>query len=96
MDVNISGDQALQMLMVAMPAMIGWWIKSSLDKLDQIKLINHKVMTLSEQLREIKGELRVIIEMGKSMAVLDNKANTLFKRYDELHERLNKISVQIQ
>ena len=94
--MQITSDQALGVLMVATPAVLGWWIKSSLDKLDEIKLLSHKINVLSGQLKEIKGELKVIIEMGKAMAVQENKTNTLFNKYDELNERLNKISVQIQ
>ena len=94
--MQITGDQALTMLMIATPAVIGWWIKSSLDKLDEIKVLSHRINSLKENVTELKGEMKLLVEMGKSMAVLESKANTLFKKYDDLNERLNKINVQIQ
>lgn len=95
MDVSITGQQAVSILTIASPVVIGWWIKSSLDKLDEIKIMNHKIHTLSNNMKELKGEMRMIIEMGKSMAVLESKANTLFKKYDDLNERISKIGLQI-
>lgn len=94
--MQITVDQAIGAMTIATPVIIGWWIKSSLDKLDQIKLMDHKINVLTGAIKELKGEMKTLIEMGKSMAVLDNKATTLFTKYDELNERLNKINVQIQ
>ena len=94
--MQVTGEQALTMLMIATPAVVGWWIKSSLDKLDEIKVLSHRVTSLRDNVKELKGEMKTLVEMGKAMAVQENKTNTLFHKYDELNERLNKINAQIQ
>lgn len=96
MDIQLTNSQVIGFLAVASPVMIGWWVKTSLDKLDKINVLEHRINSLKETLVEIKGEMKTIIEMGKQMAVLDSKANTLFNKYDELSKRLEKINVQIQ
>lgn len=96
MDVHLTSGQVVGFMAVATPALIGWWVKSSLDKLDKINVLEARINSLKDSINELKGEMKLLVEMGKSMAVLENKANTLFKKYDELEKRLNKINVQIQ
>jgi predicted transcriptional regulator len=93
----VNNDQLIMLLAggsgpIGMAA-IGFWIKSSLRKIDQVTTLIVKVENLNTTVTELRGEIKAISQIQKEVAVLQSNMATHWKKFDELANRIRDIRV---
>lgn len=75
-------------------AVIGWWIKGQLNKIDKISEIIVKIDNLKERILELKIMVEKFDQTKEDVILLKRDVSTQWKRYDELTKRVDGVLTQ--
>lgn len=75
-------------------AVIGWWIKGQLNKIDKISEIIVKIENLRERILELKIMIEKLDQTREDVVLLKREVSTQWKRYDELTKRFDGYMAQ--